>query len=134
MNKRPTSVTVISWILIVTCLISLVASALTINNPMSKELMTHNALPIPAQIAILFIGLFISITCGIAMLQGKGWGRTLYTGWSAIGIIIGLINSPMKLMMIPSYVFLAIIFFFLYRPHVTEYFKTGNPEAIAGDA
>jgi hypothetical protein len=38
MKKRPTSVTVIAWILLVVSALSLLASIMAINNPMAQEL------------------------------------------------------------------------------------------------
>ncbi len=49
MKKRPTSVTVIAWILIVTGGVSLVATTAAINNPVTLELMSKSPLPIPVQ-------------------------------------------------------------------------------------
>jgi len=121
--KRPTSVSVIAWFLIVTSGISFVTSTVSLNNPMARELMAKSPLPIALQFMMLYVELAINIVSGIAMLKGQNWARFLYVGWSAIGFVIGILTSPMKTAMIPGLVILAIITFFLFRPKANEYFS-----------
>src|SRR6266404_7912081 len=115
MSKRPTSVTVIAWIIIVTSVLSLVSVLFTIamNNPMARELMAKSPVPIPLQYLMSFLGLIIAITAGIFMLKGANWARMLYIGWGAFGLLFGLFTSPLKLMLIPGVVIYAIFVFFL---------------------
>ena len=129
--KRPTSVSVLSWILIVTSGITLINSTVSLNNPMVKELMAKSLLPIPLQYMMLYVGIFITIVAGIAMLKGRNWARFLYVVWSAIGFVIGIMTSPMKAAMIPGLVVFAVITFFLFRPKANEYF---SPKGDANDA
>jgi hypothetical protein len=124
MMKRPTSVSVIAWILIVTSGISLLTSTVSLNNPMARELMAKSLLPVPLQFVMLYVGLLITIVSGIAMLKGQNWARFLYVGWSAIGFVIGILTSPMKAAMIPGLVVFAVLTFFLFRPKPNEYFST----------
>ncbi len=127
MKARPTSITVISWILIAMGAISLAANTAMINNPKVHELMGKNPIPIPVQHVISYIGLLIMIVSGIAMLKGRNWARYLYVVWSLIGLVIGIVTSPMKAMMIPGLVIFAVIAFFLFRPRATEYFSPAEP-------
>jgi hypothetical protein len=53
--------------------ISLITSTVNLNNPMAKSL-----LPIPLQYVMLYVGLFITIVAGIAMLKGQNWARFLH--------------------------------------------------------
>lgn len=122
MKKRPTSITVIAWILIVMSGISLITSTISLNNPMAKELMSRSLIPIPIQYAMMYVGLLITLISGIAMLKGQNWARLLYVIWSIIGFGIGIATSPMKIAMIPGFVVFLIIAFFLFRPKANEYF------------
>jgi hypothetical protein len=122
MKKRPTSITVIAWILIVMGGISLIASTISLNNPMAKELMNRSPIPIPIQYAMMYVGLLITLISGIAMLKGQNWARFLYVIWSIIGFVIGIATSPMKVAMIPGFVLFLIVAFFLFRPKANEYF------------
>jgi cytochrome b subunit of formate dehydrogenase len=59
MKIRPTSVTVICWILIVLGGVSLITSTLMWNNPMTKELMARGPLPVPVQYAMMYVGILV---------------------------------------------------------------------------
>lgn len=123
MINRPTSVSVIAWILIVTSGISLITSTVSLNNPMLKEIMAKSLLPMALQFVMLYMGLLITIVAGIAMLKGQNWARFLYVVWSAIGFVIGIVASPMKAAIFFSLVVFAVITFFLFRPKANEYFS-----------
>ena len=122
MRQRPTSITVIAWILIVISAINLITSTVCWNNPKVQELMAKSPLPIPAQYAMLYLGLVVTLASGIGILKGQDWARWLYVIWSAIGSIIGLATSPMKLMMLPGILFFLVVVLFLFRPIANRYF------------
>lgn len=122
MNQRPTSITVISWILIVIGAISLISTTAMLNNATVLELMAKSPLPIPVQHALSYAGLLVTIVSGLAMLKGKNWARLLYVIWGVIGFVIGIATSPMKAAMIPGFVIFAVIVFFLFRPKATAFF------------
>ena len=123
--KRPKSVSIISWLLIIASIISLVSTVASYGNPIAHELMAQSPIPIPLQYVMTFVGLTLMLVCGIMMLKAKNWARNLYVAWSVFGLIIGVITSPIKAMMIPGAVFLGIVAFFLYRPKVNSYFAGG---------
>jgi len=120
--KRPTSISVIAWILIVMSGINLLTSTMNLNNPIVRELMEKSLLPISLQFTILYAGLLITIVSGVAMLKGQNWARFLYVGWGVIGFVTGILTSPMKAAMVPGFVIFAVITFFLFRPKANEYF------------
>jgi hypothetical protein len=126
MKKRPTSISVIAWILIVMGGISLITTSLMINNPMARDLMSKSPIPIPAQYAINYVGLLIMIVSGAAMLKGCNWARFLYVIWSIIGFLVGITTSPMKAAMIPGFVVFLIVAFFLFRPKANAFFSPGQ--------
>ncbi len=129
MQSRPQSLTVICWILIVLGPFAILP-VLTgqMNNPNVVELMNKSPLTIPVQYAIMWLGALITSGSGIMMLYRQNWARLLYIGWIIVGIIIGLITSPFKILLLPGIVMNAIIAFFLFRPVVNAYFvrETGE--------
>lgn len=133
MNERPLSVTIISWYLIVTCLISTLTTLFTLSNAAVHEIMRQSPIPIPPQFAMAFIGLGLNIVAGIMMLKGRHWARLLYVGWSAFAILVALATSPMKLMLIPGVLIYALIVYFLYRPQANIFFG-GTPVAAANES
>lgn len=132
--KRPTSVTVIVWILIVTGGISLVASTVNLNNPMVAELMAKSPLPMPVQYLMLYAGFIITLISGLAMLRAQNWARFLYVAWSAFAFVVGLATSPMKAAMIPGLVVFAVIVFLLFREKANDYFSSNASHSIAQGA
>lgn len=131
MKPRPTSITVIAWILIVTGGISLISTLAMINNPTVLELMSKSPIPIPLQYVLNFVGLTITIVSGIALLKGANWGRLLYVGWSIVGLAIGVATSPLKAALIPSAVLFFIFAFFLFRPRANDFFTSSTPSIDA---
>lgn len=76
MKKRPTSITVIAWILIVMSGISLITSTISLNNPMAKELMGRSLIPIPIQYAMMYVGLLITLIFRNCNAQRAELGKT----------------------------------------------------------
>jgi cytochrome b561 len=123
MKKRPTSITVIAWILIVMGGLSLITTTVNINNPIAKELMSRSPIPLPIQHVMLYAGMLVTLISGIAMLKGQNWARFLYVIWSIIGFVIAIVTSPMKATIIPGFVGFLVVAFFLFRPKANEYFS-----------
>lgn len=132
MRTRPTSITVIAWILILWGGISLITMTLVINNgmidrvmvdnPAARELMNKSLIPIPVQYAVAYTDFLIRLVAGVAMLKGQNWGRWLYVVGAAAGFLIGIITSPLKVAMIPGFVVFVVVTIFLFRPKANQYF------------
>ena len=122
MKQRPISITIISWFLIVTSIISVIVTLVNINNPDVKAIMQLSALSLEVQYLIMAIGLIISISCGFLMLAGNVIGRNLYVVWTLLSLSIALFTSPLKTLLIPGIIFFMVIAFFLYRPKANQYF------------
>jgi NAD/NADP transhydrogenase beta subunit len=128
MKKRPVSITVIAWILLVINALSLLGSLLTFNNPVTREQMAQSSVPVPLQYAVSFLMLAVSILCAIFMLRGANWARVLYLVAGAIGLLFGFLTAPSIVWVIPGVVIYALIVFFLLRPKATAYFtQAGDP-------
>ena len=127
MRTRPTSITVIAWILILMGVISLVTTTLMINpvmnNPAIRELMSKSPVPVPVQYAMTYVALLVMLVSGVAMLKGQNWGRWLYVVGTALSFLIGIVTSPLKGAMIPGFVVFVMVTFFLFRPKANEYFS-----------
>ena len=133
MRTRPPSITVIAWILILMGGISLVTMTFVINNamidkvmidnPAARELLSRSPIPVPVQYAMTYAGLLVMLVSGVAVLKGQNWGRWLYVIGTAAGFLIGIITSPLKEAMIPGFVVLVVVTFFLFRPNANKYFS-----------
>jgi len=129
MTPRPTSITVIGWILIVLgAILELDMFMLTAlrNNPIMQPVVAHNLLPMSAQFVFGFLGATITMICGVALLKRQNWARFLYVGWSLAGAAFGIVTTTYSFfLLIPALVLLLIIVYYLFRPIATLYF-TGN--------
>jgi len=133
MRTRPTSITVVAWILILMGGISLITMTLvistgmvdkfTVDNPAARELISRSPIPVPVQYAMTYIGLLITLVSGVAILKGQNWGRWLYVVGTAAGFLIGIITSPLKGVMIPGLVLFVVVTVFLFRPSANQYFS-----------
>jgi hypothetical protein len=128
MNERPLSVTVISWYFIVSAGTSLFFLLAGLNNPATKAMITINqklsSNSMISQLCVWFVGLVISVLCGIMMLNRKNWARRLYVIWGPIGIVLGFVTSP-YIHVIYGIIFFVICTILLFRPKANEYFQ--NP-------
>jgi hypothetical protein len=124
MVYRPTSVTVIAWLLIFLAVAALFGTAWVLFHPDEKvqKIMAQSSLPIAVQQGMAFGGIAVHLVCGIFMLRGRNWARILFVAWSTIGLCIGLSTSPYKFAMFPSAIMLAIEAFFLFRPAANAFF------------
>ena len=131
MRTRPTSITVIAWILILMGAISLVTTTLMINpvmtNPAARELLSKSPIPVPVQYAMTYVALLVMLVSGVAILKGQNWGRWLYVVGTALGFLIGIITSPLKSAMIPGFVVFVVVAFFLFSPKANKYFADQEP-------
>lgn len=121
--KRPTSVSIIGWFLIVTAVLSGLSGLYGMNDPLTRSLMAKGALSVPMQYGLMYVGLIITVVAATAMLKGLVWGRSLYLGWGVVGLIIGTLTAPMKAALIPGALLLVVIGFFLYRPKANAFFQ-----------
>jgi hypothetical protein len=129
MQSRPTSLTVVCWILIVLGPLAILPLFMgTMDNPHVVELMNKSPFPISVQYALMWLGALVTSGSGVMMLYRQNWARQLYVGWSILGIIIGLTTSPIKIIMLPGVVVFAIIAFFIFRPAANKYFADVSGE------
>jgi hypothetical protein len=126
MNKRPRSITIISWFFIAFCSIGLLSSLLpyvdTTNAQRLAELKSH---------WIVHIARLLGVLSGVFMLYGFNWARWLLVVWMGFHIILSILHSPLQLLM-HSLIF-AVILYFLFRPQASAYFRgaRGMPPQIA---
>jgi hypothetical protein len=129
MRSRPTSLTVVCWILIVSGPLAILPLFMgTMDNPHVVELMNESPFSISVQYALMWSGALVTSGSGVMMLYRQNWARLLYVGWNILGIIIGLTTLPIKIMLLPGIVVFAIIAFFLFRPTANAYFADVSGE------
>ncbi|WGS52960.1 hypothetical protein LFL96_32845 [Paraburkholderia sp. D15] len=123
--KRPVSLTIVGWLLIVLDAANLIFVPLMLSNPITLAVLSEYR--VPPGVTIL-IGLIVSVLCivaGIAVLKGRQWGRTLYVGATLAGYIISLATMPSHSLvpLLPSFLVFVLFAFLLFRRPATAYFR-----------
>ena len=121
MNKRPASITIISWLFIVMGTIGLVASFMPYTHMSGSqafaEFKGH---------WYVHLSRFASIVAGVFMLYGCNWARWLLVAWLAFHVGISFLHSP--LMVVFHAVIAAVILYFLFRKPASAFFRSrANP-------
>lgn len=126
MAARPTSVTVIGWILIVFAafgFLSMLMLASLINSPLMQQTLAQNPLPPMAVLITGFVGTVITLLCGLGSLKRWGWVRYVYLVWSAASLLLNFFTSPYsKLLMLPSVVLFVAVAVVLFMPASNAWF------------
>jgi hypothetical protein len=119
MNKRPISIIVIAWILIILGALSLISITIILTKGLKGT-----SLPSPIiEYALMYTGALSYFVSGIAMLRGQNWARFLFLIWQVIYFIIRLVRNPFTTGMVPVlFIFFIVPAFFLFRPHANDYF------------
>ncbi|MFL9887750.1 hypothetical protein PQR66_32330 [Paraburkholderia agricolaris] len=123
--KRPTSLTVLGWLLIILDAGNFIYLPLSLRNPASIALLSQYRVPIGVTI---LVGLLVSALCfaaGIAILKGREWGRTLYLGASVAGFVISIATMPMDsgIALVPGILIFVVFCYLLYRRPANAYFR-----------
>src|SRR6266850_4802258 len=111
MNKRPLSITVISWLFVAAGAIGLAYHA------------TEFKAGRPFQYDVVWVSLvrLLAILCGVFMLRGSNWARWLLLVWIAFHVILSALHS-LSALVVHSLLF-AVIAYFLFRPQAVTYFR-----------
>jgi len=96
MEKRPVSLTVIAWILIVLGLFGLYGAATLGSNPMAAKMLAQSPVPLVVNQLWSALGAVVGFIVAYGIFKGQPWSRVLYVVWSIIQILVGLYISQMK--------------------------------------
>jgi len=122
MHKRPKSITVIAWILIVSCGLWPITYGLKV-----VHILEMRARGAAVQISFrdLFPGCVafgIALASGTGMLKGRNWARRLYTAWGIISIIVDLLFFPSPILLILKVIVYLVYLSYLYSLDADNYF------------
>ncbi len=84
--------------------------------------MAKSPIPIPLQYVVLYLGLSIEIPCHFHV-AGSELGKPSLHCLGVIGLLFGLLASPVKPMLIPGILMYSIFVFFVLRPKASAYFR-----------
>ena len=129
--KRPVSVAISCWFLVLSSLLSLASAYLGRNDPAMQAWMTDGVIPAEVQYAILLFSQGLTLVTALAMLQRQRGARTVYLVWGVIDIALSLATVPLKMNVLPGALTFAVICAFLYSPKSNAWF---SPRKAANDA
>lgn len=122
MEKRPLSLTIIGWLLVLSGVFGLYSVLTMGSNPQAMEMMQAMGVSPTYQRIMGILGCVVSLICAYGVFKGLPWSRVLYVVWSVISLAINLAVMPMMSVIILGLIFLAIIGFFLFRPAADQWF------------
>ena len=122
MGKRPLSLTIIAWFLVVTALFGLYGAATMGSNPLVMKMIEQSGVSLLVEQVWGAIGSVVTLAVAYGIFKGQPWSRVLYVVWGIIGLVVGYFISPMPLVLMLSVVFLIVISAFLFRDRANEWF------------
>jgi hypothetical protein len=134
MEKRPLSLTIIAWFLLITALFSLYNVLTMGSNEMAMRMLEQMHTSLRFQQILGIIGSVIALASAYGIFKGLPWSRVLYVGWSIIGLGIAFFTSPMRSVVIMSVVFVLVVVFFLFRPVADRWFAAKGLQLQRGEA
>jgi hypothetical protein len=126
MQKRPLSVTILCWFLLISnslALLEIVYLKITNIVMFEESIKKLSSLPFQVQLGLTVVSLVANAIFALAMLKRKNWGRIFYVIFNICMVCISLITTTNKAMLLPGIIFLIVITFFLFRPKANLYFN-----------
>lgn len=111
MRKRPESVTILAWVLILMGFAGLAGDAYQFKSIQPG----HNETIWIACVHVL------GVVAGAFMLRGRDWARWLAVAWVAFHVAISLQHVGPAIV---HAIFLAVFVYFLFRPDARAYFRS----------
>ncbi len=122
MDRRPRSITIISWIFIAFGSIALLTGLLPFGDITAAqriaELKGH---------WIVHVSRILQVLCGVFILRGFNWARWLLVVWIGFHIILSALHSPLQLLM--HILIFAVVLYFLFRRQASAYFLQNRLDA-----
>lgn len=123
MEKRPLSLTIIAWLLIVLSLLALVGAVTMASNPAMVKMNEQMHIPMAVQQAWTVLGVVINLIVAYGILKGQPWSRVLYVVWGIIGLVAGFFMTPQKALLVVSLIILVVISIFLFTNSANDWFQ-----------
>jgi hypothetical protein len=123
MAKRPLSITIIAWLLIVLTVLGLIAAFTMGSNPAMTKALEQMHMSLAMYQAWVALNTIVTLICAYGFLKGLPWSRVLYIVFGIIGLIVSYYISPMKAAILISLLILIVVAFFLFRENANDWFQ-----------
>ena len=119
MNKRPHSITVISWLFItfgsIAFLISLIPYVDVFATPRLAYFKAH---------WMVHVARIAGVVSGVFMLYGFNWARWLLVVWIVFHLILSVLHSTVQVVV--HGLLFALVLYLIFRPQASAYFRGTN--------
>lgn len=123
MEKRPLSLTIIGWLLIVFTLLGLYGVFTMGTNPVATKMLAQMHVSLLFEQVWGVIGAVINLACAYGILKGLPWSRVLYVVFGIISLVVSFYISPMKAAIVLGLVSLVVIAAFLWTNNANDWFQ-----------
>lgn len=126
-HSRPTSVSVVSWLLIASAVAQFIMADLARQNG-KATLLAQTTLPVSTQYLVIFSSLGLMALCGVLLLNGFNLARYIFLAQGLTGHALVFMFDPQPLTDLPGLLGFAVALFVLFRPQANAYFRGEAPE------
>jgi hypothetical protein len=126
MEKRPLSLTIIAWVLVIFSLLGLVSVFTMGSNPEMVKMLDQMNISLAFEQAWTVLGTIINLLVAYGIFKGLPWSRVLYLVWGVIGVIAGFYLSPMKAAALLGLVLFVVVCAFLFTNRANEWFNASG--------
>ena len=123
MQKRPLSLTIIAWVLIILSLLALVGLFTMKSNPAMMKMMEQVPVSLLVYQSWTVLGVIIDLIVAYGIFKGQPWSRVLYVVWSVIGLGVGFFITPQKAYLVFGLIVLVVISIFLFSEKANDWFS-----------
>jgi len=123
MQKRPLSLTIIAWVLIILSLLALVGVFTMRSNPAMMKMMEQVPVSLMVYQSWTVLGVIIDLIVAYGIFKGQPWSRVLYVVWSVIGLGVGFFITPQKAYLVFGLIVLVVISIFLFSEKANDWFS-----------
>ena len=122
-QKRPLSLTIIAWLLIVLSALALIGTFTMRSNPQMVKMVEQMHISMAVEQAWTVVGVIINLIVAYGIFKGQPWSRVLYVVWGIIGLIVGFFLTPQKALLVVSLVILVVVSIFLFGEKANDWFS-----------
>jgi hypothetical protein len=123
MTKRPVSLTIIAWLLMVLSLLALIGTFTMASNPAMQKAVQQMHMSMAMEQAWTVVGVVVNLIVVYGIFKGQPWSRVLYVVWGIIGLVVGFYTSPQKALVVVSLVVLIVFSIFLFGEKANDWFS-----------
>ena len=131
---RPTSVTIIAWLLIAMAVLNLLSMATGYWIPVARNLFAHSGNSETAHSVSGIVGMLATIVFAAFMLRGANWARWLYLVWVSAGVVALTFFASSWLYVLPGAIKTLVIGYFLTRRDAGLFFTRKSMHAPSPEA